>query len=197
MEILIKQIDFILELDKLKAVYRKAMIKEDNNRNENSAEHSWHVSLLALVLHEYADDKINILKVLKMLLIHDIVEIDAGDTFAFSTDESLRNSQEEREKLALERIFGLLPEEQAEEFKKIWIEFENGETKESLFAKSMDRIIPLIQNMRNEGGSWVGHNISREKLLEHNQYMKEVSKTLSEYLNSQIDIAVNRGWING
>ena len=152
MKVLNQQVAFILELDRLKSVYRRTYVQSDNNRNENSAEHSWHISMVANVLHEYAHEPVDISRVINMLLIHDIVEIDAGDNFAFAPQSEL-DGQEDKEMQAAERLFGLLPEIQFLPMKALWIEFEEAESADARFAKAIDRIHPLLQNMANNGGS--------------------------------------------
>jgi len=194
MEDLNQQLDFIIELDRLKGVYRQALVKSDKNRFENSAEHSWHISLTAQILHEYAVEKVNISRVMSMLLIHDIVEIDAGDMFAFSVQQDLAE-QEEKEIAAATRIFGLLPEKQFQHFKQLWLEFEGAETIDAKFAKAMDRVLPLLQNMRNDGGSWARHNISKSQVLKRNQFLEGLAPKLWVYVCTQIDIAVVNGWL--
>jgi len=163
---LTKQIQFIKEIDKLKYITRKTRLF-NSERYENDAEHSWHLAMMVLVLSEYANDKINILKVLKMVLIHDIVEIDAGDTFLYDTAKSHINTEEELK--AAERIFGLLPENQATELIAIWKEFEEGETSEARFAKAMDRFEPVLQNASNDGGTW------KEFGLDYNTVHQKIS----------------------
>ncbi len=194
MEELNKQLDFIIELDRLKGVYRQALVKSDKNRFENSAEHSWHISLAAQILHEYAVEKVNVSRVTSMLLIHDIVEIDAGDMFAFSDKEALAE-QENKEIAAAGRIFGLLPEHQFKIFKELWVEFESAETIDARFAKAMDRILPLLQNMRNEGGSWARHNVKKSQVIKRNQFLEGLAPDLWLYVCKQIDIAVIKGWL--
>nr|WP_315467983.1 HD domain-containing protein [uncultured Undibacterium sp.] len=194
MQELSQQIAFILELDKLKAVYRKALIKADNNRYENSAEHSWHISLTAHVLAPYANDTVDISRVTLMLLIHDIVEIDAGDTFAFD-HHSVLGEQADKERAAADRIFGLLPLSQREKFISLWHEFELAETPDAQFAKAMDRILPLIQNMQNEGGSWAQNKVLRHQVIKRNHYLESSAPKLWEYVLAQIDIATERGWL--
>lgn len=189
-----QQLAFILELDRLKSVYRQAMIKADNNRLENSAEHSWHIAMTAQVLQEYAQSPIDIGRVTTMLLIHDIVEIDAGDTFAFANQTEL-DGQEEKELAAANRIFGLLPTEQFNNIKGLWLEFEAAVTPDAKFAKAMDRILPLLQNMQNEGGSWAKHSVSKSKVIKRNQYLAEIAPKLWTYACEQIDLAVNYGWL--
>ncbi len=189
-----QQIEFILELDRLKAVYRKALVKVDHNRYENSAEHSWHIALAAHILAPYAEEAIQIGRVCQMLLIHDVVEIDAGDTFAFAHHEVL-GQQSEKETAAAQRIFGLLPEPQRTLYLELWQEFELAETADARYAKAIDRILPLIQNMQNEGGSWVHHKVRKQQVLERNLFLKESAPRLWDYVQSQIEIANNRGWL--
>ena len=189
-----QQLDFILELDKLKAVYRQALVKVDNNRRENSAEHSWHISLLAQTLHQYAEEPVDISRVTCMLLIHDIVEIDAGDMFAFAEQHEL-DGQEDKELQAADRIFGLLPEAQFQSMKQLWLEFEQAETSDARFAKAMDRILPLLQNMQNEGGSWARHKVKKSQVISRNKYLDGLAPKLWAYASEQIDIAVQNGWL--
>ena len=189
-----EQLDFIFELDKLKAVYRKVTIQCDNNRFENSAEHSWHISLMAHVLVPYAQEPIDISRVTLMLLIHDIVEIDAGDTFAF--DQTANSAaQSDKETAAAHRIFGLLPTAQGEKFISLWHEFEQAETADARFAKAMDRILPLIQNMQNEGGSWAQHYVFKEQVIQRNKYLEKSAPKLWAYALEQIEIACEKGWL--
>ncbi|TEW53481.1 HD domain-containing protein [Psychromonas sp. RZ22] len=189
-----KQLAFILEIDKLKAVYRQTTVKEDKNRSENSAEHSWHIALTAQLLQEYAEYSIDINRVVKMLLIHDIIEIDAGDLFAFAEtkDHDLQALKEEK---AAQRLFGLLPKQQYNEYKTLWFEFEAAETHDAQFAKSMDRILPLVQNMNNQGGSWVKHKVKQSQVLARNSYLQFIAPKLWEYVISQTDLAVSNGWL--
>jgi len=189
-----KQFDFIIELDKLKGIYRQALIKADKNRFENSAEHSWQIALTAHILHEYAVEEVNVSRVMSMLLIHDIVEIDAGDTFAFA-DPAILAGQESVELEAANRLFGLLPEKQFLHFKALWIEFEDAKSTDARFAKAMDRILPLLQNMRNEGGSWARHNVKKSQVLSRNQYLEGLAPKLWSYVCEQVDIAVKQGWL--
>ncbi|GLS91422.1 phosphohydrolase [Psychromonas marina] len=194
MEELNQQLDFIMELDRLKGIYRQTTVKSDNDRYENSAEHSWQISLAAHVLQKYAVEDVNITRVMNMLLIHDIVEIDAGDLFAFSAEQD-HAAQEEKEMAAAERIFGLLPEKQCQQFKSLWVEFENAQTIDARFAKAMDRILPLLQNMRNEGGSWVRHKVKKSQVLQRNNYLQGLAPGLWLYACEQVDIAVSKGWL--
>ncbi len=194
MNLLPDQINFILELDKLKAVYRKALIKEDKNRYENSAEHSWHIALTAHILAQYAGTAVDIKRVCLMLLIHDIVEIDAGDTFAFDTHTVLAQ-QADKEIAAAKRIFGLLSEPQRSEMLELWLEFEHAESADAQFAKSIDRILPLIQNMQNDGGSWVQNKVSKNQVIQRNKYLEKSAPLLWTYAMKQIDLATEKGWL--
>lgn len=194
MEKLERQIAFIRELDRLKTVLRRALIKCDDNRRENAAEHTWHIMMMAHVLKEYAEQTIDINRVTALLLVHDIVEIDAGDTFAFASEHEL-NGQRDREVKALGRIMGILPPEQHEEFKALWLEFDEGKTPDAMYAIAIDRLSPLLQNVVNDGGSWARHSISRTQLIDRNQYLRESAPKLWNYALLQIEIAVDKGWI--
>lgn len=179
-----KQILFIKEIDKLKYIQRKTSLF-NSNRHENDAEHSWHLAMMALVMSEQSNEKIDILKVIKMLLIHDIVEIDAGDTFLFDTTKSHDNTEEEL--LAAKRIFGLLPVEQAKDLIAIWEEFEAAETAEAKFAKAMDRLAPMMQNDSNDGGTWKEFDVPYETVIEKKEKMKEGSEAAWEYGKGLVD----------
>ncbi|MES2565549.1 MAG: HD domain-containing protein [Bacteroidota bacterium] len=187
---LLKQVDFIKEIDKLKYIQRKTKLF-NSDRNENDAEHSWHLAMMVMVLAEHSDKPIDILKVLKMVLIHDIVEIDAGDTFIY---DSLKNhSNTDEEQLAAKRIFGLLPAEQAKELISVWNEFEEGITDEAKFAKSMDRFAPLLQNVSNNGGTWKEFNVPYQKVYEKKKVIKNGSATLWNYAENLINESVEKG----
>ncbi len=189
-ENLVKQINFIKEIDKIKYIQRKTKLF-NSDRNENDAEHSWHLAMMALVLAEHSNASIDLLKVIKMVLIHDIVEIDAGDTFIYDTQKNHSNTDEER--LAAQRIFGLLPGEQAEEMIAIWEEFEAGETNEAKFARTMDRLEPLLQNTSNNGGTWNEFGVNYEKVHEKKSIMKEGSNTIWDFAEQLINESVEKG----
>jgi putative hydrolase of HD superfamily len=157
-----QQLSFLVEADKLKSVLRRTLLT-DGSRRENTAEHSWHLALAAIVLEEYAAAPVNMAKVLRMLAVHDVVEIDAGDTFAY--DKAGNATKEERELRAAERIFGLLPEELGAGLRALWQEFEENATPESRFANAVDRIQPLLQNKETSGGTWRIYNLSREEIM--------------------------------
>ena len=188
-----KQIAFISEVDQLKSILRQTSLLS-NERRENSAEHSWHAALTAQVLFPYFEIEISTEKVIKMLLIHDIVEIDAGDTFAFNS-KYYSEEQAQNEKKAAHRIFGLLPEDQGDHFESLWLEFEAGKTNEAKCAKAIDRILPAIQNIENYGGTWKKYNISRDKILARNHLLKEIAPKLWIYLNEKLQIAIQNKWI--
>ena len=187
---LVKQVSFIKEIDKLKYIQRKTKLF-NSDRNENDAEHSWHLAMMTIVLAEHSDKPIDILKVLKMVLIHDIVEIDAGDIFLYDTSKNHNNTVQER--IAAQRIFGLLPAEQAKEFIAIWEEFEEGITDEAKFAKSMDRFEPLLQNTSNNGGTWAEFNVPYQKVYDKKEAIKEGSTSIWSYAENLINESVDKG----
>lgn len=187
---LIKQVSFIKEIDKLKYIQRKTKLF-NSDRNENDAEHSWHLAMMTIVLAEHSDKPIDVLKVLKMVLIHDIVEIDAGDVFLYDTTKNHTNTDEEL--IAANRIFGLLPAEQAEEFITIWKEFEDGITDEAKFAKSMDRFEPLLQNTSNNGGTWEEYNVPYQTVYEKKKVIKNGSTSIWNYAENLINESVDKG----
>ncbi|MGI9366316.1 MAG: HD domain-containing protein [Rhizobiaceae bacterium] len=177
------KIDFILELEKLKAVLRKTK-PVGLDRYENSAEHSWQTALTALVLLDGAEDQIDVLKVVKMLLVHDVVEIDVGDVFVYDT--KARSDIAQREEAAARRIFGLLPEPIGGELLDIWLEFEARETPESRFAKAIDRVNPVLQNLASRGQSWVENGITRDRVLEMNSEIENASAQLWTELEDRL-----------
>ncbi|GAB4035920.1 HD domain-containing protein [Spirosoma jeollabukense] len=187
---LVKQIEFLKEIDKLKYIQRRTKLF-NSERRENDAEHSWHLAMMAIILAQHANTEIDLLKVLKMLLIHDIVEIDAGDTFIYDTQKSHTNTNEER--LAAERIFGILPAEQAAEYIAIWEEFEESQTNEAKFARSMDRLEPLLQNASNNGGTWQEFDVDYAKVYEKKQVIKHGSTAIWEYAEQVLNDSVAHG----
>ncbi|SDT66351.1 putative hydrolases of HD superfamily [Mucilaginibacter mallensis] len=189
-EHLLKQVAFIHEIDKVKYILRKTKLF-NSERNENDAEHSWHLAVMAIILAEYANEPVDVLKVVKMLLIHDVVEIDAGDIFLYDTNISHTNTAAEQK--AAERIFGLLPTEQAEELIAIWEEFESGETMEAKFARAMDRLEPLLQNISNKGGTWKEFDVRYEKVLEKKGVIAKGSEHLWAFAKELIDESVKNG----
>ena len=185
-----KQISFIKEIDKIKYIQRKTKLF-NSDRHENDAEHSWHLAMMTIVLAEHSDTPIDVLKVLKMVLIHDIVEIDAGDIFIYDTLKSHTNTDNER--MAAKRIFGLLPKEQADELIAIWEEFETGLTNEAKFAKSMDRLEPLLQNTSNDGGTWREFDVDYNQVYEKKKVIKDGSTLLWKYAENLLNESVEKG----
>lgn len=164
-----QQLAFSNELDKLKTVLRRSQLM-DASRQENSAEHSWHLANMAILFAEYSAEPVNLIRVLKMLLVHDVVEIDAGDTFAYDTVNVA--TQHEREQRAADRLFGLLPPEQGRELRELWEDFECRRTPESKYANALDRLQPLMQNFHSGGMSWKKYGITREQVLDRMQPVK-------------------------
>lgn len=191
-ERLAKQIDFILEIDKEKNIERQTHLS-NHGRRENDAEHAWHMALNAYLLKEYANEDIDIAKVMIMCLIHDVVEIDAGDTYAYDA-EGLK-TQKEREDKAKERIFGLLPEDQKEMMISLFDEFEAFETPESCFAHAMDNFQPFLLNDSNDGGDWLEHGVSITQVLGRQTQSAKGSKELSDYVLEKLEEHVAKGHI--
>ena len=191
-ERLARQLRFLLEADALKHVERRSWLVGEKRR-ENSAEHSWHVALLALVLAEHADEPVDASKVVAMMLLHDLVEIDAGDTFRY--DEAGNRDKEERERRAADRIFGLLPEDQGGALRALWEEYEAGESAEARFGAAVDRLMPLLQGHATRGRTWREHGITRDRVLERNRPIGAASKALWRAARARIDDAVERGWL--
>ncbi len=185
------QLRFILEVDKLKRVLRRNLLV-DGSRRENSAEHSWHLTLCARTFAEYAPEGTDIDRVIEMLSIHDIVEIDAGDTFVFQPGDV--ESQAERERAAADRIFPLLPEDQAASARELWEEFEARQTAEARFARAIDRLSPMLANWHNEGGTWVRFGITRSQVMANVKLIVEGSEALGSYATALIDDADRRGY---
>ena len=193
MERLEQQIAFVRELDKLKRIQRQTWLT-DKSRKENSAEHSWHISVMALVLSEYAPgEDLDTGRVMQMLLIHDIVEIDAGDTFCY--DQAAVALQTDQEKAAAERLFGLLPPDQAVRFRDLWEEFENRRTPEALLAHSLDRLQPILNNFHTEGKSWRANGITRRQVRERNRIVAEGAPPLWDYIEDLLQRAVEQGFL--
>ena len=188
MDRLASQLRFILELDRLKSIYRRTYLI-DGTRSENSAEHSWHLALMAMVLAEHANEPLDVGKVIRMVLIHDIVEIDAGDTYIYAA----QGDKTERERRAAERIFGLLPPDQEREFRELWDEFEAAKTPEARFASALDRFIPQLHNYHTQGRSWREHGITAERVLTRNVEISYGSVTLWEWTQTLIEQAVAEG----
>lgn len=189
---LARQFAFIIEVDKLKEIFRQSLLTQ-SRRRENDAEHSWHICLMAILLAEYSNVPIDVLRVLKMLLIHDIVEIDAGDTYAYDTAQAA--TQHERETRAADRLFGQLPSDQAADFRALWDEFEARATPESRFAAALDRMQPLLLNCLSEGRKWREHGITRDRVVARCAHIAEGSAAIWEHALQCLDHAVANGWL--
>ena len=184
-----KQIDFLVTIDQLKQVVRRNYLA-DASRPENTAEHSWHLGVMAMVLAEYASQPIDTARTVRMVLVHDIIEIEAGDTFAYDT-EGYRDKAE-REQKAARNLFGLLPDDQAGEMNALWEEFEAGETAEARFANALDRLLPLLQNYHSGGRSWKENHIRSDQVLQRNRPVREGSQPLYELAAEIIQEALQR-----
>ncbi|MCI8551310.1 MAG: HD domain-containing protein [Lachnospiraceae bacterium] len=179
-----KQLRFILEADKSKQVFRQTYLS-DGSRKENDAEHSWHLALMCALLSEYATESIDVAKTMVMVLIHDIIEIDAGDTYAY--DEQGNVTKREREVKAADRLFGLLPEDQESYFRRLWEEFEEGETPEAKFAAALDKVQPVLLNDASGGRSWKEHQVRVSQILARQQKTPEGSEKLWEHAKALIE----------
>ena len=186
-----QQLDFIVEIDKLKSILRKSKLF-DGSRCENDAEHSWTICVMANLLKEYSNFEVDIEKVTRMLLIHDVVEIDAGDTFLYAKE---RETAADREAKAAERIFGQLPAEQAARFLGLWREFEERSTPEAKYAAVFDRLEPVLQNYYNEGYTWKKFGITKTHVLEKNKHIAEGSDFMWHFFVQLIDDCVARGYL--
>ena len=188
-----QQIEFIIEVDKLKNVLRKTILM-DRSRRENSAEHSWHIALTVLILSEYAKDSdIDLFRVMKILLIHDLIEIDAGDTYCY--DDQGRQDQSWREKKAANRIFNLLPADQATTLRELWDEFEERKTPESRFANALDRLQPFLHNYFTEGQTWQENDIKSAQVKSRMRPVEDGAPVLWNYVSSLIDDGVKKGFL--
>jgi len=185
-----KQMDFILAADKEKQIFRQTYLS-DGKRKENDAEHAWHLALMAVLLNEYANEKIDVLKVVTMVLIHDIVEIDAGDTFAY--DKEGQKTAHEREQKAAVHLFGLLPEDQGNQFMSLWEEFEAYGTPEARFAHTLDNFQPLMLNNASDGKSWKEHQVKKENILKRNEKTGSGSEKIWDYMKLLIEKNVEKG----
>jgi putative hydrolase of HD superfamily len=190
-ERLAQQIRFIIEADKLKEIFRQTLVTQ-SRRRENDAEHSWHLTLLVIILAEHSNvQPLDVLRVLKMLIIHDLVEIDAGDTFAYDTARMA--DQHEREARAADRIFGLLPADQTAELRALWDEFEARATPEAKFAAAVDRFQPMLLNCLTEGAAWKNHGVTSDRVIARNQHIAQGATALWEHMSQMIADAVAAG----
>ena len=185
-----QQIDFIIEIDRLKSIFRRTRLY-DHSRYENDAEHAWHMAMMALVMAEHANDrKIDLCRVVKIALIHDIVEIDAGDTYLYAPDQTHKHRTEAA---AAQRIFGLLPGDQRDEFIALWEEFEARRTPEAKFARAIDRLGPLMQNHMDNGHAWKKHGVTSDRVLTATGIIEEGSHEIWNYARGLIEESVSRG----
>lgn len=189
---LTRQLDFLIEIDKLKSILRRAPLA-DGSRVENTAEHSWHLAMMAMILAERANEPVDVAHVVRMLLVHDIVEIDAGDTFAYDIAGNLDKAQ--REQHAADRLFGLLPDDQALEMRALWNEFEARATAEARFANALDRLMPLLHNYLNDARAWREHGVNIEQVRGRMAPVVEGSAELAHVVEAVLEDLVGRGCI--
>ena len=189
---LTQQIQFIVEMDKLKKILRQTTLI-DASRRENSAEHSWHLAMMTMVLAEYAPLEVDLFHAMKMVLIHDLVEIDAGDTFCFDVQNN--KNKAEREAAAAKRLFGILPEEQGKELRLLWEEFEARETPSAKFAAALDRIQPMLNNRETKGGTWQLHNITYEQVMKRMAPVEEGAPQLWDLVEETIEECIVAGYL--
>jgi putative hydrolase of HD superfamily len=189
-ERLARQVAFLVECDRLKEIFRQTL-NTQSRRQENDAEHSWALCLFVITLVEHSNMPVDVLRILKMLLIHDLVEIDAGDTFAYDTARMA--DQHEREARAADRIFGLLPADQAAEFRGLWDEFEEKKTPESKFATAVDRFQPMLLNCLTEGAAWRRHGVKHSQVIARNAHVAQGSQALWEFISGKVTEAVRAG----
>lgn len=187
-----RQLQFLIEVDKLKNILRRTKIS-DGSRLENDAEHTWHLMMMAVVLEEHANERVDLSRVIRMLMIHDIVEIDAGDTFAY--DEAGKATKQAREEQAATRLFGMLPDDQAILLRELWQEFEARRTPESRYAAALDRLQPMLLNYLNKGDTWRNHGITSDRVHAFNAHIGAGSQTLWEYAQTLIKNAVAEGYL--
>ncbi len=193
-ERLVRQLAFLLEVDKLKGVLRQTLLL-DGSRRENDAEHSWHLAVMALLLVEHANEPVDLTRVVRMLLVHDMVEIDAGDTYVYDVEAG--RDKAERETRAAERLFALPPPDQGADLRALWDEFEARATPEARFASALDRLQPLLHNHRTGGASWKAHGVTRSQVLARNAAMAEGAPALWACAQALVEDAVAQGFLDG
>jgi putative hydrolase of HD superfamily len=186
-----KRIEFLIEIDKIKQIFRRTKLF-DQSRVENDAEHSWHLAMMAITFSDYANEEVDLLRVIKMVLIHDIVEIDAGDYIVYTNKG---NEKKQKEVEGANRIFNILPKELANELLSLWFEFEKNETSDAKFANAIDRLEPIMQNYYSKGEAWIKHNIKADQIRKVNKKIEKGSKKLWEYTLSLVDETVEKGYI--
>lgn len=187
-----RQLEFLIEIDKIKSIFRKTLLT-DKSRQENDAEHSWHIAIMAVILEKLVPKNVDINRVVKMCLIHDLIEIYAGDTFAF--DLEANKGKEEREMAAGEKLFSMLPGNQGEELKKLWMEFDGMETPDAKYAASLDRLQPFIHNVLTDGHTWVMGKVSKAQVEKRISIAKETLPELSPWIEEMIEQGISNGWI--
>lgn len=187
-----RDMDFVVEIDKMKSIIRQTGLL-DGSRRENDAEHSWHIATMAMVLEDYVDFDVDINRVVRMLLIHDLVEIDAGDTFCY--DKKGNEDKLERELRAADRVFGILGREKGEDFRALWEEFEKRETNDARFAASMDRLQPILSNYYSGGGTWLKYGIKRSDVYRRIAPIETISQALWDYVTDMVEDAIEKGYI--
>jgi putative hydrolase of HD superfamily len=188
-----RQVEFLLEIDRLKQTFRQTILL-DRSRHENSVEHSWHIALSVMIFSEYAGmHGIDLCRVIRMLLVHDLVEIDAGDTYCY--DEQAGVDQHERERRAADRIFGLLPPDQTKEFRRLWDEFEEAQSAEARYAHAMDRFQAFLHNYFTQGQMWRQHGIRRHQVIRRMQPVERGAPLLWDYVSTLIKDAVAKGYL--
>lgn len=192
MDRLQKQMEFIVEVDKVKKIMRQTYLS-DASRKEDDAEHSWHLALMAVLLKEYSNEEVDLTKVIPMVLIHDLVEIDAGDTYAYSGESAAMT--EARERKAAERVFGILPEDQEKVFRDLWEEFEAYQTPEAKFAHVLDNCQPMLLNDASNGLSWTEHQVRKSQIYKRNEHTAEGSRKIWNYMQSLVQKHIELGHV--
>jgi putative hydrolase of HD superfamily len=187
-----QQIEFLMEIDKVKNIFRQTYLA-DGNRKENDAEHSWHLAVAAFLLKEYAAEDVDLLKVILMVLIHDLVEIDAGDTYAYDAEGA--QTKREREVAAADRIFGILPEDQGGYFRELWEEFEEYESSDAKYAHLLDNFQPLLLNHESNGISWVEHGVKKSQIYKRNEKIEETSPEVWKWMQAVVDEHIRLGHV--
>lgn len=188
-----RQLQFLIQVDQMKNVLRQTLLV-DRSRRENDAEHSWHIALMAMIFYEYADQtRVNLGRVIKMALVHDLVEVYAGDTFAY--DEEGYESKEEREKMAADRLFSVLPDDQAKEIRDLWEEFDKMETPDAQYAAAMDRMQPFVNNYMTQGHTWRLGGVNKDKVLRRMDMVRQSVPELWPFVESVIKDSIEKGYL--